>query len=249
MRTLYFFIFFCLLCASMGTAQTMDDLILMTEEFPPYNFREKGKLQGTSVDLIELILQKMNSKLRREDIQVLPWARAYKHILEKENTVLFVMTKTREREKLFKWVGPISTARNVLIAKKKAGIKIDSIQAAKKYRISAVRNDAGAQLVVSQTGLRMEDLEINANAIQSIQMLNAGRTDLFAYDENVAFWLIHTYGLSQENFETVFVIEEGRHYFAFHRNTPDELVEKIQKVLDELKAQGEYDQILKKYIK
>jgi len=234
---------------SVGDAQTIDDLILMTEEFPPYNFIEDGKLQGTSVDLMVLILEKMNSGQTRKDIRVLTWARSYKMVSEEKNTVLFVMTRTEERENLFKWVGPISTARNVLMAKKVKNIKISSADDVKKYKVGVVRDDAGEQLVIDRIGIKKEDLDITSRGELNIKKLNADRMSLIAYDENVAKWLIKKEGFNTEDFETVYVLQEGSHYFAFHKDTPDSLIMKIQSVLDEIKKEGEYDRILEKYLK
>ncbi len=238
-----------LLFSSTSAAQMIDDLYLMSEEFPPYNFRENGNVKGTSIDLMALILQKLNSKQDRNDIHILPWAKAFQYLLERENTVLFVMTRTQDRENLFKWVGPISTARNVLIARKARHIKIDSLKDIRHVTLGAVRNDAGAQLVAEKAGVQIRSMKIAPDAIQCIRMLNHGEIDLFAYDENVMTWLIQKNGLNPEDYETVFVLEEGFHYFAFHHGTSNQLIEQIQKALDEIKLQGDYDAILERYRK
>ncbi|MFZ5570744.1 MAG: substrate-binding periplasmic protein [Thermodesulfobacteriota bacterium] len=236
------------LLATASSAQTIDDLFLMSEEFPPYNFRENGETKGTSIDLMVLILQKLNSRQGRNDIHILPWARAYKYLLERPDTVLFAMTRTHEREKLFKWVGPISTARNVLIARKEKRITIHSTDDIKRFKVGAVRNDAGAQLVAWKAGTGMEAVTVLPDAIQCIQMLNRGGIDLFAYDENVMAWLINKNSLNPLDYEVVFVLEEGFHYFGFHRETPDPLIEQFQKALDDIKALGTYDAIKKRYL-
>ena len=72
----------CMLCvfcgaASFAPAQTIDDIILMSEQFPPYNFEQDGKLQGIAIDVVARILEQLHSKQRREDIQILPWSRSY----------------------------------------------------------------------------------------------------------------------------------------------------------------------------
>ncbi|MCF6248898.1 MAG: transporter substrate-binding domain-containing protein [Desulfobacula sp.] len=235
--------------ASFVNARAIDDLTIMTEQFPPYNFMENGKLQGSAIDLMALILKKINSQQTIKDIRILPWGRAYKDLQEKKNTMLFVMTRTRKRKNLFKWVGPISSSRNVLIAKKSRNIKINSDNDIKKYSVGAVRNDAGAQLVVARAGIEKEDIQIVTNAVQSIWMLEKDRIDLFAYDENVVKWLLKKEGLNQDEYESVHVLEQGHHYFAFNKETPDKLLRQIQAVLDEIKKQGGYDEFLNKYLR
>lgn len=229
-------------------AQSVDDLILMSEQFPPFNFEENGELKGTSIDLMALILERMNSKLTRNDIQILPWGRSYRDLQEVENTVLFVVTRTKTREKLFKWVGPISSAKNVLIAQKDKKITINSIDDAKKYAIGAVSNDAGLQLLL-EAGIEQEQIEDVPYPVLNIRKMEMARIELFAYDEGVAKWLMRKEGLNPEKYESVYLLEEGQHYFAFHVETSEILISKFQQVLDEIKAEGIHDKILNKYLK
>ena len=42
--------------------QSVDDLTIMTENYPPYNFEKDGRLQGISVDLMVLMLEKVGSR-------------------------------------------------------------------------------------------------------------------------------------------------------------------------------------------
>lgn len=228
-------------------SQSVDDLYLMSEQFPPYNFEKDGRLQGISIDLMALCLDKLNSHLTREDIRILPWARSYKLLQERESTVLFAMTRTAQRENLFKWVGPISSSKNVLLARKDSQITIDSPEDIHRYRIGAVRDDAGEQLVHDQFGLERGEVELTSKANSSLQQLKSGRIDLFAYDENVARWVMKEEGLDPDEYETVYIMSEGFHYFGFNKETPDELIEQFQRVLDELRKEGTVDLIQKRY--
>ncbi len=74
----------------------MNTLNLITENYPPYNYVEKGQLKGLSVDILLLVLKDAGSDLKREDIQVKPWARGYNIIQNEKNTILFAMHKTKK---------------------------------------------------------------------------------------------------------------------------------------------------------
>ncbi len=86
-------------------AQDVDDLIYMAEDYAPANYLENGKLKGISVQILKLMWEKMGYP--EQQVVVYPWARGYFYIKTKKNHVLFTMSRTKEREKLFKWVGPI----------------------------------------------------------------------------------------------------------------------------------------------
>jgi polar amino acid transport system substrate-binding protein len=99
------------------TAQSVlcEELIILTENMPPLNYVENGVLVGPSVEVVKEIQRRVGSQ---EQIQVYPWARAYKMALEEKNVILFGMTYTKVREDKFKWVGPLATKRDILVAKK-----------------------------------------------------------------------------------------------------------------------------------
>ena len=98
---------------TVSFAQDASTLTYMTEEYPPYQYKEAGTLKGLSVDLLKLMWAKMG--VPEQAIAVYPWARGYNLIQNHPNSVLFSMIRTPEREQMFKWVGPIFTARTVLI--------------------------------------------------------------------------------------------------------------------------------------
>ncbi len=85
---------------SVVFAQHVDDLILMTEQYPPFNFKKDGKLQGISVDMIVLMLEKIDAKLTRKNIRLLPWARGYSDVLSKKKYMSFFYDKDRRKRKV-----------------------------------------------------------------------------------------------------------------------------------------------------
>jgi len=238
-------------------AAGVDDLILMIESFPPFNFEENGELKGIAVELAEKMLRLAGSRLTRKDIRQMPWSRAYRDALETENTVLFLINRNPAREKLFKWVGPVAPIpiKYVLIAKKERRIRITSPDDLKKYRIGVVFNDLSEQLA-AEMGIEDENIDPVSSGEINLLKLNRNRIDLWNYEANVAKWLITHFGFKMEDYEVVYILKkELPTYFAFHRNTPDKIIQKFQRALDELRKtppgtmESELDKIVKKYIK
>ena len=96
----------------------------------------------------------------------------------------------------------------VLIAKKSSKIKIDSTEGLKKYKLGAIRDDVGEQLLRKIVGPNKE-INLNTHGLNSAKQLNLGRIDLWSYEENVAFWFIKKAGLNPKDFEVVYVISKG----------------------------------------
>jgi len=49
-------------------------------------------------------------------IQLLPWRRAYRMDLSRENTIIFSLVRSPERESFFHWMGPVHSLNGYLIA-------------------------------------------------------------------------------------------------------------------------------------
>jgi len=230
-------------------AQHIDEIDFMTENYPPFNFKKNNHLQGIAVDLLFLMLKKIDSTKTRSDIRVLPWARAYDSVLTEEKTALFSMTRTKKRENLFKWVGPISNTTIALIARKEKNIKIDSIEDIKKYKLGVVRDDIGEQLLIT-LGINQSKIESTGgvDAIHKlIKMLNRDRFDLLSYEFDVARWEMKNLGFHTKDYQLVYKLSQAQLYFAFHKNTPDDLINLLQEALDELKKDKKYQEIIQKY--
>ena len=243
---LIIFIFFS---HSFALAQNVDDILYMTEDDPPFNFKEDGELKGISVDLMVLMLQKLNSKLSRDDIKLYPWVRGYLYVQKSPNTCLFAMTRSKKREKLFKWVGPFSPNPIVLFALKSKNIKINSIEDLNKYKIGVVKDDI-SELYLIDKKIPTENIERVPYPEQNAQKLNIGRIDMWAYGDTVGMWIIKKNGLNPQNFEIIYQLGiPGELYFAFHKETSNELIQGFQIALDELKKEGKYQEVLDRYLK
>lgn len=223
--------------------QTMDDLVFLTEEFPPYNFVQDGHLVGSSPRVVEQLFHLTGSHQTLQTVQVLPWARAYREVLENPRAALFTVTRLPEREGLFKWVGPLTEARNVLLARKDHRIKLTVPREILPFTIGVVRDDAG-QTLVDSLGYDDSRLVKATTALSCLKMLDKGYIDLFAFDENVSFWLLREAGLNPDDFEVVYTLAIGQHYIALNPAVPDSLVQSLQNQLNALRKSGRLKELI-----
>ncbi len=89
--------------AHPATAQTLH---LITEDNPPFNYRdaETGQLKGAAHDLVTVLMEKADIPY---SVDLLPWHRGYRRALEAPNTCIYGINRTYDREDLFEWVGPL----------------------------------------------------------------------------------------------------------------------------------------------
>lgn len=230
-------------------AQTLEDLVFITEEYPPFNFTADETLQGISTDLLVEMLQRLDAKQTRKDIASFSWARGYNLALKQKNTVLYSTTRTAAREDLFQWVGPIIRSEIVLLARKTDNISLRNLEElnGKGLRIGVVLNDVGEQILQENDIDRKLIYRYN-KGIQLAEMLQQGRIDLLAYGRQVSMWNLKKLGYDHRNFEVIFPLKKADYYFALNKNAKTQIVQQLQKALDEVKDSGALDKIIKRYL-
>jgi len=230
-------------------AQTLDDLVFITEEYPPFNFIEEGKVRGISTDLLVEMLNRLGAKQTREDIGSLPWARGYEIALHNKNAVLFSTTRTQAREELFKWVGPIIHSEIVLLARKDRKLSLKSVDEInrRKLRVGVVLNDVG-ELTLRELGVERRRIFRFNKGVQLAKMLEQGRIDLLAYGKQVSLWNLKSLGFAPNDFATVYTLAQAEYYYALNRNIDEQIARRLQAALDQLKAEGALARIVKHYL-
>ncbi|SDU04939.1 substrate-binding periplasmic protein [Halopseudomonas salegens] len=233
----------CLLTLPLQASE-LARLNFITEEYPPYNYISGQQLKGSSVDILDAILQHNGQQLDRAAVRVLPWARGYDTTLEYPNTVLFSTTRTRTRDGMFEWVGPLAAGRVVLLARKDKDLQLNSLAdlKASDYSVVALREDIGAQVLL-EGGIPESQLRIAVSNVSAMNMLVMDRVDLWAYGEDVAQWLLKENGHDLAQFESVLLLTEDPLYFAINRDTDAELIQVMQDTLDQLRTEGTLPQI------
>lgn|GEM_PF-641761 len=216
----------------------------ITEETVPDNYTENGVLKGVSVEVLHEIWKIMGEAKR--PIEVLPWTQAFREAQKTPNTVIFTMIRNSEREALFKWAGPVRTSRFVLVADRKAGIRITSPQQLHNYRIGTAVDDINETYLV-KLGIPLTKLDRAASSTQNLEKFKNGRFDLLPYPETGIVTALKSQGMNPRNYQVVFTLAENKLYFAFHKDTPDSTVLKFQQALDAIRKNGTLNKILKKY--
>ncbi|MHC5204630.1 substrate-binding periplasmic protein [Pseudomonas chlororaphis] len=237
-----------LFAASARAAQTPDtSLVLLTENFPPYNMARNGKnfaqgenINGIAVDIVREMFKRagINYSLTLR----FPWERIYKLALEQPGYGVFVTARLPDREPLFKWVGPIGPDDWILLARDDSKIALQSLEQARKYRIGAYKGDAIAETLAKQ-GLKPQVvLKDQDNA----RKLVGGQIDLWATGDPAGRYLARQEGVT--GLKTVLRFHSAQLYLALNKEVPDETVARLQAALDQLREEGVVEEIMGRYL-
>ena len=122
------------LVAGAGTASAVT-LSFLTEENPPFNYSENGKIVGSVTEIVRQISTRAGHPAA---IEIMPWDDAYVRAQAERNTCVFATARLENRERLFLWVGPLATNYWALFGKVDFAVPIRTIKDLAPYRIGAV---------------------------------------------------------------------------------------------------------------
>jgi ABC-type amino acid transport substrate-binding protein len=155
--------------------------------------------------------------------------------------VLFGTTHTKEREDLFKWVGPLATKRDILLAKKGNELKVQSLEDAKKVpRIGTLRDDTRERLLKKHGFTNTYSVSDEQNNAKKLML---GRIDLWAYKKPGWKTVCELAGIDPEEFVEVLDLREIDVSLAFSRKTSDAVVNRWRDAYKEMLSDGTIDRI------
>lgn len=225
------------LIASAAFAHSQS-LTFSTEDYPPYSFTDaNGNAGGVYMEQLEIMMAKEGLDYK---VTVMPWARAIALAETQPMHCVFATARTAEREDKFKWIVPLHTDRNVLIALKAKNIRIKQINESFGYTVGTQRNDY-TETILRQMGFLHIDLSADFNL--TLNKLFAGRIDMMPMSESTYNKIARGSG----NFEKVVTLSEQVLGVACNKSVPDAVIARLQNRLHDLIADGTQRRIFEKY--
>lgn len=165
--------FVCLLVLIISSQPLAKEVKAVTEHLRNFQFiNDAGRLDGFTIELVKALAREAGYQL---EIELMPWARAYKRARSEQNLLIFSIAKTPEREPMFNWVGTHCRIPLYLWAAKNHPItEVSDINALKAYSF-AIINGSRMEQYLTQKGFT--NLYRLANIEQIFGMLQMGRAD------------------------------------------------------------------------
>ncbi len=216
-------------------------LTVYTEEWPPVSFYDGEQAAGMAVDVVREMLRRAELDVK---IDVVPWARGYKQVVELPNVLLFAMGRTLERERLVTMIGPLVTARTEVYQKRGAGWKEKSPDEQHRAVVGTYRATYFETVAREQGFTRFE---FATTPDRSARMLLSGRIDLWVDSSISAPNIVKVAGGSSADIEPVLILDVTELMLGISRGTPRAVVLGLEDALHAMKADGTYQRIFSRW--
>lgn len=225
---------------------SLPPVVAVTDDYPPYTYLSQGKPAGLAIEVVNAMFEEAHVL---GTIEFMPWRRAYQRGLDEPNVLVFTMSRTPEREALFKWVAPVfSTHVRLYRLTQRTDVQAPSLDAAKRYTIGTVRGYASEKLLIDQGFQPGKQLEQTSSEATSALMFLNGRFDLLCSNDVVLADVLRRNGRTFAEVTPVLTLPpQFDEYMAFSRSTDDRVVEALRAALVRLKQSGRYTAITAKY--
>ena len=213
-------------------------------EFPPYEYKDGETIIGIDAEVAKLIADKLGLKLEIADVDfdsIIPGVQTGKYDMGMAG-----MTVTDERKQKVNFSDSYAKGIQVIIVKEGSYIKSKDDLEGKKI---GTQQGTTGYIYASDTpengGYGEENVIGYASGAEAVEALKSGKVDCVIIDNEPAkAYVAANSGL--KILDTEFTNED--YAICFSKKNP-ELQKKVNDALNELKASGEFQKVVDKYIK
>ncbi len=239
----------CIFGISFGADKSLEDIqkrgyfiVGLDATFAPMGYRdENGEIVGLDVDLAKEVAKRMGVEARFKPCE---WDAIIFDLRSKNIDMVWNgMTITPAREKQVAFTKPYLSDNQIIFTRKESGTATVKDLTGKVVGVQL--GSSGAQSVEDNPIKKeIKELKKYATNVEALMDLEAGRLDAVVMDEISGKY--YNTKKSTLNYSVENLAEES--YGVALRKQDKALVEEINKILDEIKADGTFDKIKSKWI-
>lgn len=203
---------------------------------------EKGEIVGFDIDVVSAAAQKAGVEVKFVNT---PWEGIFNTLQQGDRDFLVsAITITDERKQTMDFTSPYFDAQQLIAVKKNS--KVSKFDDLKKLKVGVQTGTTGDEVVTKLQGKNSTNVKRFESTPLALKELESGGVDAVVADNGVVINYVNNN--TAAGFKTVsdknFVPEQ---YGLAVKKGNTELLEKLNKGLADIKADGTYDQIYAKY--
>lgn len=242
-------VFLLMLGMCMGKLALAGDTIVVgtSADYPPYEYTDaKGEFVGFDMDLIRAIGEKIGKKVKIVDMGFDTLIAGLQN--EKIDAVISAMQASEERKQKVDFSTPYHAIKDAILERADSKIEIKSVYDIAKYKVASQTGTIQEKWIqehLIKTGKLPAENYFSYERVDNAAMdLKAGRMDLLLIIADPATALAEKNGLKIALI-TSETVSAGQS-IAVHKGNK-ELLDAINKAIDELKADGTLKKLMDKY--
>ena len=203
---------------------------------------EKGEIVGLTVDVVNAVAKKAGIEVKFVNT---PWEGIFNALAQGDRDMLASsITITDERKQTMDFTNPYFDAYQLIAVK--ATSKVTKFDDLKKLKVGVQTGTTGDEVVTKQQGKNSTNIKRFESTPLALKELEAGGVDAVVADNGVV--VNYVTNNAGAKFKTVSdkAFAPEQYGFAVKKGNA-ELLEKLNKGLADIKADGSYDQIYAKY--
>lgn len=203
---------------------------------------EKGEIVGMTVDIVNAVAQKAGIEVKFVNT---PWEGIFNSLQQGDRDMLASsITITDERKQTMDFTNPYFDAYQLIAVK--ATSKVTKFDDLKKLKVGVQTGTTGDEVVTKQQGKNSTNIKRFESTPLALKELEAGGVDAVVADNGVVVnYVTNNPGAKFKTVSDKAFAPEQYGFAVKKGNT--ELLEKLNKGLADIKADGTYDQIYAKY--
>ncbi|MGN7738497.1 substrate-binding periplasmic protein [Pseudomonas sp. 22526] len=161
-----------LLLGRVPVLEAHESLELLIPDAPPLTMVNQGERHGIVGDIVLRALKKAGYA---SELRTLPWARAQKYALGKDNVLLAPLSRTPEREDRYTWIAPIMQMDRAFFSLEHKVSTFD--EARQRFKSIAVGLGSAQEEILRSKGFAPEQIYAIKIGENPAQLLLKGRVD------------------------------------------------------------------------
>jgi polar amino acid transport system substrate-binding protein len=222
--------------------------IVYYDSFPPYSWHDgDGIMKGLLVDISDAVLSEMGINVEHRGY---PWGRA-QNLVQNNKADAFITIATFDRKKYTYTSkepvinGPITIFTSIKNPRLDEIKNIEEINDLKNFKIlDYIGNGWG------NSNLKDFDRSLVPNLSNALQMISAGRGDIVATDNMVAYYLMRHLELESQLIEIPILLDEVSFSLCIGKNSEySNILDDFDKHMKKFRDSGKMNEIIELYTK
>lgn len=225
--------------ASIALAKQDKVYSIGTYYYPPYSMYDENEVIGVSTDIVNKIMKTADLDYLYREIPVL---RGLNMVYDGDFLGLYPVTKTAKIKQDYVFIGPILTNKWAAFTLANRNLDIHSIEDLAKYNCGSVRGSSFLESIEEKYNLNIDK---RTKEIHNFNKLLLQRIDVWITGDMVAPYI--SFVESDVKMKKVLDIGETDLYLVLSKTANKEVIDKVSKSFDSLKADGTIDSIIQEY--